>query len=361
MKNKVLFILQTPPPVHGSSIIGKYIIESDLINLEFNCRYLNLGLSRNINEIGTQNIKKLFRYFHLIFKLNYYLLFFKPNLTYVAITAKGKGFFKDSFILFFLKIYNTKIIYHFHNKGIKIYQDKFIYNLFYKFFFHNTKLILTTKYLYYDIEKYFSRKSIFICQNGIPNLAKIYSKVNSNYPNILFLSNLIKSKGLFNLIDALDLLSKKNIQFYCSIVGGEGDINALDLDSYIKNKNLNKKINYIGSLYGDEKFQILRNTDIFVHPTLEDCFPLVLIEALQFGLPIISTYEGGIPDIVENGVNGFLVQKNNVNELATKIQDLILNENLRVSFGKKSSQFFNDKFTLQKFEKKLYNILSENI
>lgn len=62
MKNKkVLFILHLPPPVHGASMVGKYIHDSETINNTFECHYLNLTLAKDINDIGKGGIRKLKR------------------------------------------------------------------------------------------------------------------------------------------------------------------------------------------------------------------------------------------------------------------------------------------------------------
>ena len=51
MSNKVLFILHMPPPVHGAAMVGQYIHDSKLINEEFDCKYINLSLAKDINDI----------------------------------------------------------------------------------------------------------------------------------------------------------------------------------------------------------------------------------------------------------------------------------------------------------------------
>jgi hypothetical protein len=70
-EKKVLFILHTPPPIHGSSMIGQFIKDSDLINNSFNTQYINLGTSKSIDEIGKKPIRKIFSYLSIIYKTLY--------------------------------------------------------------------------------------------------------------------------------------------------------------------------------------------------------------------------------------------------------------------------------------------------
>ena len=101
----------------------------------------------------------------------------------------------------------------------------------------------------------------------------------------------------------------------------------------------------------------MATSDIFVHPTLNDCFPLVLLEAMQNSLPIITTDEGGIPDIVLDKKTGYIVPKANSQALAEKIEILINNAELRLQMGDTASQRFNDLFTLEEFESRICNKL----
>ena len=89
-----------------------------------------------------------------------------------------------------------------------------------------------------------------------------------------------------------------------------------------------------------------------------ECFPLVLLEAMMFSLPIISTSEGGIPDIVQNGETGFIVQKQNPEHLAEKILILINNPCKRKLMGVNGNEKFYKNYTLDIFEKRLTKILA---
>jgi glycosyltransferase involved in cell wall biosynthesis len=95
-----------------------------------------------------------------------------------------------------------------------------------------------------------------------------------------------------------------------------------------------------GPRYGEEKYGELRKADLFVFPTYNDAFPLVTLEAMQFALPVISTNEGGVPDIVNDGETGFLVERQNVEQLAEKIALLLQNKELRQMMGQKGYERF---------------------
>ena len=80
---------------------------------------------------------------------------------------------------------------------------------------------------------------------------------------------------------------------------------AVQFSEEVDKRNLNDRIAYVGRKVGEEKEAFFRQSDVFVFPTYyyNECFPLVILEAMEYKLPVISTNEGGIPDIVKDGEN----------------------------------------------------------
>lgn len=365
VKTKVLFVLHTPPPVHGSSVMGMAIKKSPLINKSFLCSYINLGTSRTVDEIGKKNISKVGRYLKIGFQVLLQINLNKPKLCYFAIASKGLAFYKDSMIALLLKIFGVQLVYHLHNKGIYSHQHKVLDNILYHKVFKNAHVILLSKYLYPDVEKYFTPDQVHFCPNGVSPIkttSGFNRRTNSDKRHfkqveILFLSNLIESKGVFILLEACKILYSKGLSFHCTYVGGEGDITAEKFLGKVKEFGLEEIVVYEGKKIGNAKAEFFSHADIFVHPTFEDCFPLVLLEAMQYALPTISTFEGGIPDIVEENKTGLLAQPKNVESLSEKLEILINNPELRKKMGEAGRKKYEQEYTLNKFEVKLKSIL----
>jgi glycosyltransferase involved in cell wall biosynthesis len=198
-------------------MVGKYIQDSVLINEELNCRYINLSTSRSIDEIGKGGVEKLWRYLGILFQTFWNLVVFRPAIVYLTLTAKGSGFYKDALLALLIKGFGMKVVYHFHNKGVSERQNYKIDNWLYKKVFKNAEIILLSRHLYPDIQKYVQEEQVHYCPNGIPDAfstmpTKRQSEENTKV-TILFLSNLIESKGLFVLLHACAILQQKNIPF----------------------------------------------------------------------------------------------------------------------------------------------------
>lgn len=117
---------------------------------------------------------------------------------------------------------------------------------------------------------------------------------------------------------------------------------------------------YYGRKYGTDKEVFFNNADIFVFPTYypNECFPLVLLEAMQHGLPCITTNEGGVPDIIDNGKTGLLVERQNAQDLADKIGWLIDHPTERSAMGIAGLHRYRQKYILSSFESNFASIMA---
>ncbi|MCO5236773.1 MAG: glycosyltransferase [Chitinophagaceae bacterium] len=363
-KNYILFLLHLPPPVHGSSIVGENIKKNSEINRLFDCVFINILISNRLNETGRFHIKKMFFSISIFFKIFFLLMRRRPHLCYLALTTTGLSLYKDVMIIGLLKFFRIKMIYHLHNKGVKIKQERKLCRLVYNFIFENSEVIILSNLLYSDINTTVKKSNVHICPNGISDQITEVRNEHLHDGNskkvrvsLLFFSNLMESKGVLVLMKAFVLLFRRGILFEGVIVGNEGDVTLKRLNNLRCELGLNEIVKLYNGKYGVEKSEAFLKADIFVLPTLNDCFPLVILEAMSYSLPIVSTVEGGIPDIVEENRTGFLVPKNDVNALTDKLELLINSSELRFKMGTAGRKKFEREFTIEKFESRIGEIL----
>lgn len=228
--------------------------------------------------------------------------------------------------------------------------------------FNKSTVIIQSPLLYDEEMKVFlPPEQVYPVSNGIQS--KNYTHFAYDNPNkipvILFVSAIAKMKGPLVLLEALDVINKKNINFKAIFIGAPLDITAEEFNSLIKKYNLTYKVKYLGMVSHEIKSKYFTSSDIFIQPTLNDAFPLTILEAMEAGLPTISTIEGAIPEIIDNNITGYLVPKYDIQELADKIEILIKNRQLRVQMGHASREKFLKTYTLEVFENNLKKIFDQ--
>lgn len=178
--------------------------------------------------------------------------------------------------------------------------------------------------------------------------------------NIISISNLNESKGILYLLDACRILVQNGEKsFHLHLVGAAtAEISAERMEREICERELSTYVTYHGKQYGEKKEEFLSGADVFVHPTLDDCFPLVLLEAMQHALPIIATPVGAIPDIVEDGVNGILVPERNSEGLADVMRWLMDAPELAQQMGQRGKENYLANYTSERFEQRLIEIIN---
>lgn len=360
-------IAPLPPPVHGAAAVSRQIKESAVINRAFDCDYINSSTSRRIDEVNSFSLSKLFRHIAIFFEILWKLISRRYDLCYLAITCHGKGFIKDAPFVLLCKLFCKKIVIHQHNKGMASDVGRWPYRWLLPLVYKRCMVILLSWNLYPDISVIVPKENVHICPNGVASRTNGHQNgrsLDNNTPKILFLSNLIESKGVIVLLDALELLKKAGLLFSCDFIGGETkQIDKSRFMQEIKDRALEDCVVFHGQKTGIEKDEFFAKSDIFAFPTYyeNECFPLVLLEAMSWKLPIVTTDEGGIPDIVANGVNGLICERKDPVSLANCIESLLTDEKLRKDMGLKGYERYCQMFTSEAFEARMTECLTNCI
>jgi glycosyltransferase involved in cell wall biosynthesis len=153
---------------------------------------------------------------------------------------------------------------------------------------------------------------------------------------ILTVSRLIPVKGIEYLLEAVSGLTKERIPVLLKVVGPVHNAGYYEqLLNLVKEKRLEDRVVFTGGVpHGPELFQLYREADVFVLPSLSEGTPKVFSEAMAKGLPIVASRVGGIPDQIVEGVHGFLVAPRRSEEIAAALKRLFYDPQLRYKMGR---------------------------
>jgi glycosyltransferase involved in cell wall biosynthesis len=363
MKKKILFMVQVPPPVHGAALRNLSLYESKLLHDSFDIKLLPLAFADSILTIGKFSVKKIAKSFQYAFRLIRTLFSYKPDIAYFTITPAGGAFYRDCLFVLILKMTNTKIVYHLRGIGIeKARKKNFLNKVLYRFAFKNTYIVCLSQKHLEDI-KGLNYKKHFVVPNGIKvEMNPAWQPTTANgKTRLLFLSNFVKSKGVYEFLETLTNLKKEQVNFEATIVGADYDVTLADIQKYIADHQLGDRVKASGALFKEEKFRLISNSDIFIFPTYYpfELFPGVILEAMQCSKPVVSTYHGVIENIIDNGVTGLLVDTRNADQLTEKTRYLIEHPEEAKAIGKRAGEKFYKEYTLEKFEQNIKQVFEQ--
>lgn len=367
MKSKLLCILHRSPPTHGAAKVGDFIASSSKLKDNFDCRFITIKSSDTIGDIGKVNFKKLYLVAELYVKVLWALLTFRPDKIYFTASVDGAAFYRDVLLSTLWKVYrkfkSADVYYHYHTKGI----DSFVSGSEKKlrltnFFIKDVYLVLLSPLLKKDFAKISTCKEILYLPNGVENN---YSEeaferyiVNKKFEsvNVLYLSNMIKTKGYFEVLKLANVNKTKNYHFHFA-GGWQNKEDEKEFFEYIDDNNLEGIVTFHGFINGEQKKELFERSQLFVFPTRyeNEAFPLSILEAFSYGLPVISTDEGSIPFIVDE-------QSGIVIDAMSKLQDALdeaLEKLINIETAKYCRKRYLENFSLEQFEDNLLNVFRE--
>jgi len=342
--------------------MNKIVYESCIINRHIRKELIFVNYSGSLSDLNKVNLKKMFRLVIIWLKLLARLISFRPHYIYYTLPPTGVGFLKELPNILLIKLFRTKPIFHLHGKGIQEKVTSRYLKYIYSFCFSNSIVIhLSDGLIKSEFKNINCRNTRFYsAPNGVEKVYDPVNRINIEHKvELLFISNLQESKGVFLLLDVFREIVFKQNNVRLNIIGGFRDketehrylqfIEANDLSSHIK---------FWGSKYDDEKHKIIAQSDILIHPSFNDAFPLVILEAMQHGLVIIGSDQGAIPEIIDSSF-GYVFKTGDKSKLLEILLGLLNNPN-EISLKQASAKMkFSKYYTIENFETRMAKIFNE--
>lgn len=261
------------------------------------------------------------------------------------------------------KIYNKKVILHMHGAEFKEYYNntnKWIKSKINELLLGCDYVLTLGENWNNFIKEINDNIKCKVYKNAI-SIPKEVKVLSENQFNILFLAIIDKRKGIYDLVEAAKLLIKrysgeKTINF---IIAGTGK-EEKNIKELVKLYKIDNYFYFIGWVNEEKKRELLRKSHLFVLPSYNEGLPMSILEAISYGIPVISTDVGSINEAVINDLNGYLIKPGNYEELYDKMNQLIDDNARCLNMGENSKKLACKEFDSVKYFlniEKLYNFI----
>lgn len=334
---KILLFGPITPPINGQSVSFTVLVDSIekrnriVINTT---RYR----SKYINTVTT------------VLKTIYIFTFYKIETIYFTCSRSGLGFLKEFPMLFLARIFKKKVINHLHGAVFKnFYRESVLLKPFIRYAYHNVHTSVVLLESMKDEFSDFKNMRVKIIPNFYMQDLEVEVDFSKKQKQVVYLSNLIKSKGVFEFLEAAKVILETDQSIVFKIAGAPISDNLMTAKevklkfyeeySLLKEK-YPKNIFYLGVVDSYNKISLLTESSVFVLPSYypTEAFPLSIIEAMRTGNAIITTKHNFLPEIVKDNLNGKIIKIKSSENIKSSIKEL-----------------FSDKEKLRKIQE--YNII----
>jgi glycosyltransferase involved in cell wall biosynthesis len=184
---------------------------------------------------------------------------------------------------------------------------------------------------YYLLTFALPEEHVEILPNAIEWPAQVPHRVNKPTTSLLYLGRYQQSKGPLRLVNALRLLPDEVLTKTHLVMAGDGDVESVRRE--VSAHGLEQRVTVLDWVNAEQRNSLLAGADVFVLPSLNEGLPMSILEAMSWGIPVVTSPVGGIPEVVQDGFNGFLVPPEDIPALANALRRLIEDEPLRLQMG----------------------------
>lgn len=252
------------------------------------------------------------------------LLTFRWRIVHAHMSSRA-SFWRKALFLLPAFAFRRPVVLHLHGSEFKIFYEQECsawQRAVVRFVFRHSACVIVLSPSWRDwVTQHCPSRDVRVVFNPVLYRAQS-TKPDSSYSaqRILFLGRLGKRKGAYDLVDALAVLKSQGITPQL-LMGGDGEIDQVR--QHAAAQGVAEQVQFLGWVRGDDKQRRLDEATLYALPSYNEGLPMGVLEAMEAGLPVVSTPIGGIPDAVTNGAEGFLVTPGDVPALAAALAKVL--------------------------------------
>jgi len=308
-----------------------------------NLHYLPTASERALKDSGRMSARNVALAISQYARFLYALGRFRPQIIHIH-TSQGFGWLKDLFFVLAGKLHGCRTVLH-----VNAFDHEWLYDKWPRIIRYYVRTIATLADAVIAVSgewrewlaEIVPRDHLWVVRNCVP-VTMIPDPPSDHYgkePVALFLGSIGPRKGAYDLFEAMGKLGAAGLAPHLLMAGyeeGEGELARAR--ARVRELMLQDHCKLLGSVAGAEKLELLRAANLFVLPSYHEGLPLAMLEAMAAGLPVLATPVGGIPELIQDGYNGFLVSPGDVDALADRLCLLSGDAHLREVMGRRNRE-----------------------
>ncbi|MBL7982862.1 MAG: glycosyltransferase [Flavobacteriales bacterium] len=355
---RILVVGQTPPPFGGQAVmIEKLLLGRFEHILLFHVR---MAFSEDMESVGKFAFRKVWVLFTTILHIWWARFRWRTPVLYYPPSGPNKvPVLRDIVLLCATRWLFRKVVFHFHAGGVSTFAPALPSALrpLFRYAYGRPALAIRTAPQNPDDGLALGAARNVVVPNGIEDVRGRVPERRAGPGEplvILFTGVLIPSKGVRVLLQAFHTVVSSGVDARLQLMGKWGDAGfEAEVRGFVTEHGLEARVEFLGVKRDLEKFACFAACDIFCFPSYfeAESFGLVLAEAMQFAKPVVSTQWRGIPSVVSDGVNGYLVPIQAPDAVADRLVQLAGDPALRITMGEAGRRIFQERFTLNAFHR----------
>lgn len=375
-KTVIYVIGPLPPPYCGHSIMTQHAVEA-MRSEGYAVKVFDLASMGRTGRSGVFSVRRFAEVLGLVAKLLVCLVVRRPALAYVTPAQSALGAIRDLVVTTVLTCSGVPYVLHFHGAHFRERYESMgplLERAFRLMLAKARSLIVVADAFKGQFTDLISPDRIFLVPNCVAGdifpldkelqlkLDTIRNERHKDSLHVLFLSNLTRAKGVFDVIEACRLLISNGI-YVCFTFAGEwpADRTREEVERLVESYGLQENVRFPGVVTGQAKRELLQNADVFILPSYNEALPVSVLEAMAWGLPVVTTRVGAIPELITDGENGFLVEPGDVEALVNRLRDLSRSPDLRRSMGIRNARIARDAYTVESFSKSFLRVIHKTL
>lgn len=370
---RILLIGPTPPPAHGNSVWTATVLGHPRVRAALEVEHLDTSDRRTISNLGTFDLRNVALAVRHALELSALRRRFRPSVVYVPLSQNAMGFLRDALLIRIASGRGAKVVVHLHGGELDRFLERCAGPL--RAVVRSTARRIEEGWVLAEglrpqFASLLPAERVRVVPNGVrdwttdpcvgpererPPVGRSGRVTEPGPIRVLYLGQLSRKKGVFDLFDALTSLEIDGSRVRLLLAGSWLDpaqaIEAAACIGALQAEGID--VEEHGVADDALKARLLGSTDLFVLPSLAEGQPLTILEAMAGGLPVVATRAGGVPDLVVDGETGVLVEPGNVPALREALQALARNGEERRRMGRAARIRYLERFTDDRLAERL--------